>query len=1428
MDDDEEFSLRPRRKSRSSRVSRGSSNPTLRRPKTRIRDEEEPILDDRYSDSDSDGDWEADHGKRSHRRRRRSAVSKRYRTSPTHEDEEAARNARVNNRTGGVINYFEGDGEDDFLASDQEAASKMAEEAEEHDNSPHVDSAYDYRRMESANIAEKGEEADSAQPSSQSGNPYSDFNVATAEFRIKWTNKCFRKSTWETWETLKNVRGAKRVSNFIKFLENRRDYFGSDDVAPEEIEEARVMLEEYRTTHEEYEVVERIFAQRDAEGEEGQTEYLVKWFGLSYSSSTWEPRSDMKSEADLKAIDDFIDREQSLLTAASKKRFNPFNMKDDRPRMKRMMEQPSYLHGDGRTLRDYQLSGLNFLAFSWVKRNNVILADEMGLGKTLQTISFLGWLMYVRNIHGPFLVVVPLSTITAWVREFARWLPDMNVICYTGDAKSRATIREFEFYSPSTKAEKFHVLLTTPELMMMDGEHIHSFRWAMIAVDEAHRLKNETSAFHTTLASLKSANRLLITGTPLQNSVRELWALLHFLNPAIFQSAEEFEDKFSFTALRDPERVSSLHNTLRPYIIRRQKSDVEKSLPKKTYAVLRVGMTTAQQQYYRWLLTRNFAKLNSTGKARGIGNSTSIRNLLMELKKCCNHPFLFPNYEDTSTPTSVNDLIRASGKMILLDKLLTRLKEKGHRVLIFSQMVRMLDILQDYCRMRNFPFQRLDGNVANEARQRAVDHFNAPDSIDYIFLLSTRAGGLGINLATADTVIIFDSDWNPQNDLQAESRAHRIGQKKDVKVFRLLAGETVEEDILERAKRKRVLEHVVIHGVEGGNNAEGKEGDMTFKKEELSAILRFGAEKLFAKDRITGSGQDEKAKGPEIAKGEPDPTAPTQGVSKEESEAKAEERKILASDDIDELLARAPDDDIAQVGADQPSIGASLLNAFKWNDFKTVEEEEEGEQEDTNDAEENKKMALEAANRMIAIDKDVITAQEREKIEKEKHAKEGDVEFWDRVIPDDMRDQALAGEVVLGTRRRKRTKQFSADSPRGEKRRRVTRGARLLNGKVSDVDELSDKEQRSLLRSLKKFGDPNLIEIIIKDAGLQDRIDEGLAKSLLRDCLLLAKEAVEGPKIRRKEDDEDDPEYGGSHYKKGNIKELKNKSNRVPISVLGETDVDALDLLKRCEDLKMLRSHIESFEVDTQFRLSRVIKPPAYNVKWKSQNDAMLLVGVYRYGLGNWTQIAQDKQLNLSDKMNVSGNPLSKPGAPDTTKLTRRIGTLLKEIEKDRNSRLQAKKPRSAGKSAKVSDKKNKRTSGPQKKISKKSKLRPEVNGNKRSRRKHGGAGKIPGDNRSRRILLKTSHLSTLRQLRALSKESNTLENQEKIRRTKACLLELGRAIDKQAGSSQAIKDDLWRYVHDVCHTSLAEDRLQAIYQKLASAIEVEDEVTSR
>merc|ERR1712241_176295 len=323
---------------------------------------------------------------------------------------------------------------------------------------------------------------------------------------------------------------------------------------------------------------------------------------------------------------------------------------------------------------------------------------------------------------------------------------------------------------------------------------------------------------------------------------------------------EDFNDEYG-SERSEKKGYIKLHRVLEPFILRRVKKDVEKDLPAKVEKILRVDMTKLQKQYYKYILTKNYGALTKEMK----GSTVSFVNIVMELKKCCNHGYLVKPPDDREAGSTreqrLEKILRGSGKMLLIDKLLCKLKETGHRVLIFSQMVRMLDVISEYLEIRRFPFQRLDGSIKGEVRRNAIEHFNAEGSLDFCFLLSTRAGGLGINLATADTVIIFDSDWNPQNDLQAQARAHRIGQKEQVNVYRLVTKNSAEEEIIERAKKKMVLDHLVIQRMDttgrtilknAGHQQDSNKQGNPFNKDELSSILKFGAEELFKEDLEKG------------------------------------------------------------------------------------------------------------------------------------------------------------------------------------------------------------------------------------------------------------------------------------------------------------------------------------------------------------------------------------------------------------------------------------------------------------------------------------------------------------------------------------------------------------------------------------------------
>ncbi|XP_050923341.1 chromodomain-helicase-DNA-binding protein 2 [Lates calcarifer] len=310
-------------------------------------------------------------------------------------------------------------------------------------------------------------------------------------------------------------------------------------------------------------------------------------------------------------------------------------------------QQPQLFTGG--VMRWYQIEGIEWLRMLWENGINGILADEMGLGKTIQTISFLSYLFHQHQLYGPFLLVVPLSTLTSWQREFDTWAPDMNVVVYLGDVMSRKTIRDYEWVNHQTKRIRFNALLTTYEILLKDKGVLGNINWAFLGVDEAHRLKNDDSLLYKTLMEFRSNHRLLITGTPLQNSLKELWSLLHFLMPDKFDSWEDFEDEHGKGRENG---YQSLHKVLEPFLLRRVKKDVEKSLPAKVEQILRVDMTAQQKQFYKWILTRNYKAL-----AKGTrGSSAGFLNIVMELKKCCNHCFLIKQPEDGDTETQQEHL----------------------------------------------------------------------------------------------------------------------------------------------------------------------------------------------------------------------------------------------------------------------------------------------------------------------------------------------------------------------------------------------------------------------------------------------------------------------------------------------------------------------------------------------------------------------------------------------------------------------------------------------------------------------------------------------------------------------------------------------------------------------------------------------------
>ncbi|XP_011698832.1 PREDICTED: chromodomain-helicase-DNA-binding protein Mi-2 homolog [Wasmannia auropunctata] len=604
---------------------------------------------------------------------------------------------------------------------------------------------------------------------------------------------------------------------------------------------------------------------------DGRATYLVKWRELGYDQATWEDehadipglKQAIEYYLDLRAANccdgsssrkgkkgkgkksktrELIDDEER-----TPKRYTPPPDKPTTDLKKKYERQPEYLDLTGMQLHHYQLEGLNWLRYSWGQGIDTILADEMGLGKTIQTITFLYSLYKEGHCKGPFLVSVPLSTIINWEREFETWAPDFYCVTYVGDKDSRIVIRENELSFEEgavrsgraskirSSSIKFNVLLTSYELISIDSACLGSIDWAVLVVDEAHRLKSNQSKFFRLLASYNIAYKLLLTGTPLQNNLEELFHLLNFLCRDKFNDLAAFQNEFADISKED--QVKKLHEMLGPHMLRRLKADVLKNMPSKSEFIVRVELSPMQKKYYKYILTRNFEALNP----KGGGQQVSLLNIMMDLKKCCNHPYLFPAASQEA-PTGPNGsyetsaLIKAAGKLVLLSKMLKKLRDDGHRVLIFSQMTKMLDILEDYLEGEGYKYERIDGNITGAQRQEAIDRFNAPGKRVRKQVNYTDGG------VTGDQGARDDQPWQENlSDYNSDFSAPSDDDKEDDDF-----DEKGDGDLLSRRSRRRLERRdekdrplpPLLARVNG--NIEVLGFNARQRKAFLNAIMRYG------------------------------------------------------------------------------------------------------------------------------------------------------------------------------------------------------------------------------------------------------------------------------------------------------------------------------------------------------------------------------------------------------------------------------------------------------------------------------------------------------------------------------------------------------------------------------------------------------------
>ncbi|KAJ5679641.1 hypothetical protein N7462_007885 [Penicillium macrosclerotiorum] len=622
------------------------------------------------------------------------------------------------------------------------------------------------------------------------------------EYLIKWKTKSYFRCIWMPGDWVWGVCKAAMLRAFYASTKAKKPIWTTEEAIPEDNLRVDIVFSVRGS-----EDAENFENDEDLEGIE---EAYVKYKGLNYEDSVWET-----PQIQLDAIRT-LDFERDLA----------------------LDMQPELVTGGD--LMEYQLNGVSWLHYMFVRQQNAILADDMGLGKTIQVIALFATLIQKHHCW-PFLVVAPNPTVPNWRREIKKWAPAIRVVTYYGTAFARNMAKEYEMFPEGTTKLRCHVVIASYESMVDEEAKrvLSRIRWGGLVVDEGQRLKNDRSQLYERLCQMKFDFKVLLTGTPLQNNIRELFNLIQFLDPE--KDADQLEQQYG-TLTTD--NIKSLHEMIRPFFLRRTKAEVLPFLPPMVQIIIPVSMSVVQKKLYKSILGKNPQLIEAickrqTGQLKKTERH-NLNNILIQLRKCLCHPYIYNKNIEEQThdhQLAFQQLVDASEKLRLLQLMLPKLCERGHRVLIFSQFLENLDIVEDFLSGIGLEYCRLDGRLTSRQKQHQIDEFNKPDSPFFVFLLSTRSGGVGINLASADTVIIMDPDFNPKQDMQALSRAHRIGQQNVVLVFHLTTKGSVEEKIMEKGKRKLALDHVLIERMEHDED-----------EEDLESILRHGAQALFDDD----------------------------------------------------------------------------------------------------------------------------------------------------------------------------------------------------------------------------------------------------------------------------------------------------------------------------------------------------------------------------------------------------------------------------------------------------------------------------------------------------------------------------------------------------------------------------------------------------